>query len=349
MLGKCQIYTLTSKNSFPIFPTIESNALSRIKRLFGLDHSVLLEVIEGIHIKGKKIMSFENLNIIGERINPGFKSSLKLFEDQDIAGIQQLAVKQVDNGATCLNINVGIDVIKDQGFMQDVIRGVQEVVSVPLSFDFPNLEIQKVFLNCYDQEKAMGRLPLVNSISELRLEMMELYNIRPFKMILMASERSENGIPSPNKTSDKVLETSLRLVDKIRKAQSAVSLSDLFIDVSVSPIGVDTEGLVKMAIEAIRKIGSHSELHGIHMSVGLSNISIMLPSIALDGSDLKLGLESAFLTETVPYGLDTILATPGRKYQMLDEDNFVLKGFRNAIRLGGIDSLMEIRKLYLKM
>src|SRR5680860_141176 len=184
-------------------------------------------------------MSFENLNIIGERINPGFKSSLKLIEEQDVAGIQQLAVKQANNGATCINLNVGIDVLKDQGFMKDVIRGVQEVVSLPLSFDFPNLEVQKVFLNCYDQDKANGELPLVNSISELRMEMLKLYNIRPFKMILMASERSENGVQSANKTSDEVLETSLRLVDKICKAHPSVTLSDLFVDVSVSPIGAD--------------------------------------------------------------------------------------------------------------
>ena len=38
-------------------------------------------------------MSFENLNIIGERINPGFKSSLKLIEEQDVAGIQQLDIR----------------------------------------------------------------------------------------------------------------------------------------------------------------------------------------------------------------------------------------------------------------
>jgi cobalamin-dependent methionine synthase I len=292
-------------------------------------------------------MSFKNLKIIGERINPGFKSSLKLIEDQDIAGIQQLAVKQVENGATYININVGNGVIEDQGFMKDVIRGVQEVVAVPLSFDFPNVEVQKVFLNCYDQKKAMGGKPIVNSISELRMEMMQLYDIRDFKMILMASERKENGVMSPNKTADEVLETTLRMVENIRKAYPAITLSDIFIDVSVSPIGADVEGLVKMAIESIRKIGTHSELETIHMSVGLSNISVMLPNTALDGSNLKLGLESAFLTETVPYGLDTILATPGRKYQMLDEDNFVLKGFRNAINAEGYDSLMEIQSLYI--
>jgi 5-methyltetrahydrofolate--homocysteine methyltransferase len=292
-------------------------------------------------------MSFKNLKIIGERINPGFKSSLKLIEDQDIAGIQQLAVRQVENGATYININVGNGVIEDQGFMKDVIRGVQEVVAVPLSFDFPNVEVQKVFLNCYDQKKAMGGKPIVNSISELRMEMMQLYEIRDFKMILMASERKENGVMSPNKTADEVLETTLRMVENIRKAYPAITLSDIFIDVSVSPIGADVEGLVKMAIESIRKIGTHSELETIHMSVGLSNISVMLPNTALDGSNLKLGLESAFLTETVPYGLDTILATPGRKYQMLDEDNFVLKGFRNAINAEGYDSLMEIQSLYI--
>ncbi len=82
------------------------------------------------------------------------------------------------------------------------------------------------------------------------------------------------------------------------------------------------------------------------MIVGLSNLSIMLPSKAADGSPLKVQLDSAFLTRTMPYGLDTILGTPGRDYRILPEDNFVLKGFDEAISLGGFESIMRIQQLY---
>jgi hypothetical protein len=87
------------------------------------------------------------LNILGERINPGFKSTRALFDNEDFAGIQALAVKQVEAGAFALNVNVGNRAVKDPQFMAEVIRAIQSVVSVPLSFDFPGAETQEVCPN----------------------------------------------------------------------------------------------------------------------------------------------------------------------------------------------------------
>ena len=101
-----------------------------------------------------------------------------------------------------------------------------------------------------------------------------------------------------------------------------------------------------MAIDAIKMIGDDSSLNGIHMSVGLSNISIMLPREAVDGSLLKPQIESAFLTATIPYGLDTIIGTAGRKYEMLLPENIVMEGFSEAMAMGGFDSIMRIQEIY---
>ena len=49
----------------------------------------------------------------------------------------------------------------------------------------------------------------------------------------------------------------------------------------MGPVAADTECLTRMAVEAIRKIGSDPTLQGVHMSVGLSNISIMVPAKAV--------------------------------------------------------------------
>jgi len=48
-----------------------------------------------------------NIGIIGERINPGFKSTRALFDKQDLAGIQALALKQAEAGALYQNVNIG--------------------------------------------------------------------------------------------------------------------------------------------------------------------------------------------------------------------------------------------------
>jgi cobalamin-dependent methionine synthase I len=53
------------------------------------------------------------LTIIGERINPGFRSTQALFDDEDFPGIQALAVRQAQAGASYLNVNAGTKALKD--------------------------------------------------------------------------------------------------------------------------------------------------------------------------------------------------------------------------------------------
>jgi cobalamin-dependent methionine synthase I len=292
-------------------------------------------------------MSFDNLTIIGERINPGYKSSKVLIDNEDIGGIQELAKLQVSKGATYLNINVGERALKEPEYMVEVIKAVQNVVSVPLSFDFPNAHVQEECLKAYDLNKSNGALPVVNSISELRWDMLELLQICPFKVILMASEREEGGESIANKTAEEVHQTTVRMTKRVlSNPYQKLTTEDVFIDVSVGPVGADTEGLTKMAVDSIKLIGADESVKGLHMSVGLSNISIMLPKEATDGSLLKPQIESAFLTATVPYGLNTIIGTAGRKYECLAEDNIVMKGFNEALSLGGFDSIMRIQELY---
>jgi cobalamin-dependent methionine synthase I len=291
-------------------------------------------------------MPVDHLNIIGERINPGFKGSKLLFDNEDIPGIQTLAAEQVRKGARYLNLNVGELALRKPEFMTELIPAVQQVVSVPLSFDFPNAAVQERCLLAYDPARAHGAAPIVNSISELRWDMLELRRIRPCRFILMASERVEGARRIANRTAAEVHATAARMVRRMLADASGLTLDDLFVDVSVGPIGADMEGLTRMAIDSIRAIGADPALKGIHMSVGLSNISIMLPNEASDGSPLKPQIESAFLTLTVPHGLDTVLASAGRDYRRLPDDNLVLRGVREALELDGIDAVLRIQQIY---
>lgn len=292
-------------------------------------------------------VTYPGLHIIGERINPGFVSTKALFDNEDITGIQELAQKQVAKGAEYLNINVGERALNDPAFMVEVVQAVQAVVAVPLSLDFPNVEVQEHCLKAYDEAKAGGQMPIVNSISELRWEMLDLLKIKPFKLFMMTSERNEGGEKVANKTAEEVHATTRRMVDKVLSKEYPFVMDDLFIDVSIGPVGADTEGLTKMAIDAIRLIGEDPDLQGLHMSVGLSNISIMLPPKGLDGRPIKARVESAFLNRTVPYGMDYIIGTPGRKYEQLPDDEFVQAKFDEAIAAGGFETVMCIQELYM--
>ncbi|MCL4182212.1 MAG: dihydropteroate synthase [Burkholderiaceae bacterium] len=291
-------------------------------------------------------MSIPGLSIIGERINPGFRSTKALFDNEDIDGIQKLARRQAEAGATCLNVNAGDKAISDPRFMVEIVRAIQEVVNLPLSLDCPDFAVQEAALQAYDQARAGGRKPLVNSISESRWELAELLKIRPCKAILMSSEQVRDGKMVHNRTGAEVHETARRMAERLKEGGYGVGNADLFVDVSICTLAADTEGLIKMALEGIRAVRDDPALAGIHIMGGLSNLPQHLPDKAADGSDLKFQLECAFLTVAMPIGFDTVLGTPWREYALLPEDNFVLREFRRIIELRDSDALMAIVDLY---
>jgi 5-methyltetrahydrofolate--homocysteine methyltransferase len=285
------------------------------------------------------------IRIIGERINPGFKSTRALFETEDIAGIQALATRQAEAGASALNVNIGARALTDPEWMARVIRAIQAVVSVPLSFDFPSKKVQAVCLAAYDPARANGALPIVNSVTEQRWDPMELYGSHRFKVVLMASERVEEGVARSNKTADEIHATARRGALRLMN-DYGLPADDILVDISVSAIVADTEGLNRSTIAAIGRIGADPELRGVHLMGGLSNIGQQLPPKAADGSDLKHALECAFLTIAVPLGFDTVLGTPWRGYAPLPDDHYVLGAYREFLQQSGTQALRAVRKLY---
>jgi 5-methyltetrahydrofolate--homocysteine methyltransferase len=286
-----------------------------------------------------------DVNIIGERINPGFKSTRAFFDNRELSSIQNLAVKQAEAGARYLNINVGAEAQTDSAWMAQVIHAIQDVVTLPLSFDFPSKAVQEVCLGNYNVDRAGGELPIVNSITEHRWNLMELFEHHLFKVIVLISERVDDGIAKNNKTATDLHATAHRAVDRLCK-EYGIPADHIFLDISVSAIVADTEGLTRNTLDAIRMIRDDPDLAGVHMMCGLSNIGQQLPAKAADGSDLKLGLENAFLTLAVPDGLDYVLGTPWREYRPLTEDDHVFATFRHFLEQRGSNALRAVRKLY---
>jgi cobalamin-dependent methionine synthase I len=292
-------------------------------------------------------MPFPGLTVIGERLNPGFASSKKLLEAQDLPDLQQLAVSQVAKGAPLLNVNAGCAGEKDASFLCDLIRAVQQVVEVPLSLDSPDPRVQAAALAAYDASKAKGRPPIMNSVAETRWEMLELRREKRAQVLFMVSERMENGQPVPNRSADEVCDTARRVIARARAEHPDLTLDDCILDVSVAPMASDTEGLTRCAVESIRRLGSDPALRGIHMSVGLSNIGIMLPKRTIDGLPIGLALECAFLTRCVPRGLDMSLATAGRDYRVLPEGHPALVAFDAFVaEEDGFDALRGLKSFY---
>ena len=273
------------------------------------------------------------------------KTTKALIEAQDIAGLQALAVRQVQAGAWCLDVTVGSRGYTDFQFLTEVIRALQAAVDVPLCFDYPSAAVQEVCLKAYDPAKAKGRKPVVNSLAETRLEMLDLVKICPFQVVLMASERLEDGSAKSNKLTSEVLGVARRMTAKLTQ-EYGFSRGDILVDVTIHSLISDLEGLTKMALDAIRSIGEDPELKGIHIMGGMTNIGNMLPPLKFDGVSLRQLAENAFLTLAVPLGFDTIMGTPWNDFRLLPDDNVVLQTLKDFTELKGLDAMRRLRKLW---
>jgi cobalamin-dependent methionine synthase I len=290
-------------------------------------------------------MAILGVGIIGDRINPGFKATKALIEAEDIAGLQSLAVRQVQAGAWGIDVTVGPRGYKDSHFLTEVIKALQAAVDVPLCFDYPDKGVQEICLKAYDPAKAKGRKPVVNSLAETRMEMLDLFKIRPFQVVLMASERLEDGAAKSNKLTGEVLGVAKRL-SAILARDHGVSREDMFVDVTIHSLVSDLEGLTKMALEAIQAIRQDPDLNGIHIMGGLTNIGNMLPPLKFDNVPLRQLAESAFLTLAVPLGFDTIMGTPWNDFRMLPADNVVMQNLREFTELKGLNAIRRLRQLW---
>jgi len=286
-------------------------------------------------------VAVEGLTIIGESINDSVPSTHKLFEAGDIDGIKNLAKTQDDGGASYIDVNVGL---RSPEFMADLVREIQQLTTKPLSIDTPDPEIAAAGLEAYDPDRAGGKPPILNSISATRLGMFDLTSIRPFMPILLTSEREQDGSAVPNRSGPDNYETARHLRSVALKY--GIPIEHLIFDPGIAPIGSDTEGILRMVLDSMELMHDDSDFAGVHMSVGLSNFTVMLPAKKADGSPVKGPLESAFITMAMPRGLDFIIGSVKRNYQLLPPDHPAMACLRDVLTCDGYDCLMRVMTYY---
>ncbi len=287
-------------------------------------------------------MTIKGLKIIGESLNSSVAKTAKLLDSWDLPALLDLAKNQERNGVEYIDVNIGR---RDPLQMSELVQALQEYIRAPLAIDSPDLNILRAGLTAYDPEKAGGKLPLINSIAETRREIFSLYAVQPFKAILIASERKVEGKAQPNRTGEEICETARRLVREAKNS-GGFSDDDLLIDPGIAPIGADSEGISKTALDGMRLIKDNPELKGIHLSVGLSNFSAMLPARRADGTPIRAQVENAFLTLAIPIGLDYIIGNVNRDYCLLDETHPAYRAVLEAIQRGGFETIVRIREFY---
>ncbi len=287
-------------------------------------------------------MTIENLKIIGESINDSVPSTHKLFDANDVDGLLDLARLQSEKGAAYLDVNVGP---RPAEFMAELVRKIQSVSSKPLSIDTPDPAIARAGLEAYDAAKAGGAKPVLNSVTSLRAGMFDLVEVQPYRPILLVSEHAVDGQSRACRTPEETVAAARFLVHKFRNEYGGTN-DDCIIDPGIAPLGSDSEGNIHRLIRSLELLHADSDFDGCHYSVGLSNFTVMLPSKRPDGMPVKGALESAFLTKAMPLGLDTVIGSVKRKYQLLPPDHPAMQCLEDILKLTGFDVLMRVREFY---
>ncbi len=233
--------------------------------------------------------------IIGERINPTGKKKFKeALRRSDVEYILGEGLRQEDQGAHILDVNVGLPEIDEPAMMETVVRGLQSVLGLPLQIDTTDIEALERGLRCYNG-KAM-----INSVNGKQESMDAVFPlVRKYGGVVVALVLDEDGIPD---TAEGRVRIARRIYEEA--ARYGIGPEDIVIDGLAMTISSDARS-AGVTLETLRRV--RDELGG-HTILGVSNISFGLPRREI--------INSHFLTMAMQMGLSCAIINPGNEAMM---------------------------------
>ncbi len=233
--------------------------------------------------------------VVGERINPTGKKVLQAqLREGNLDMIIKMAEEQEEQGASILDINMGMNGIDEDEMMQNVIYEVLKVSNLPLCIDSSYISVIEHALRIYP-----GRA-LINSISLEKEKFEKLIPIaKKYGAMFILLPLSDAGLP-------KSLEEKKDIIHKIVERAYSLGLTkeDIIVDGLVTTIGANKMAAIE-TLETIRYCKNELSLATI---CGLSNISFGLPERSF--------VNSTFLSFAIKEGLTMAIANPSQDLLM---------------------------------
>lgn len=235
------------------------------------------------------------MQIVGELINSSRKPIKAAIDAEDSAEIQKIAKDQYEHGADFIDVNAGVYVGRESGYMQWLVKTVQEAVETPCCIDSPDPAVVEAALSIHKGT------PMINSIS-LEKERYDalLPVIAGTDLKVIALCMSDKGMPE---TKDDRVAIADELINNLVK--NNVAIENIYVDPLVQPISTsDSYGREFLnAIEAIM-----TGFPGVHTICGLSNISYGLPE--------RKFVNQTFMVMAIAKKLDGAIVNPLDKRMM---------------------------------
>ena len=249
--------------------------------------SVLCSPVDCVNVDG--------ITVVGERINPtGKKRFQQALRDGDMNYILEQAVSQAEAGAQILDVNVGAPGVDEPALMEQVVKALQSVVSLPLQLDSSHAEALERGLRVYNGK------PIVNSVNgepEVLEKVLPL--CKKYGAAVVGLAIDERGIQP--KAEDRVA-----IARRIKKAalDAGIPQEDIYIDCLTLTASAQQEDVLA-TVQALHTC--KTEL-GVRTILGVSNISFGLPC--------RPYLNTTFLTMAMYAGLDLAIMNPSSEEMM---------------------------------
>jgi len=228
--------------------------------------------------------------IIGERINPTGKSQLKkalLNEDYDFA--VQEGIEQIEQGATALDVNVGMPGIDETATLKTLVEQLQEVTSAPLQIDTAAPGAMAHAMRIYNGK------PIINSVNGKTESMDAIFPlVKHYGGVIVALTLDEKGIPE---TAQGRIDIAKKILDHAK--QHGIGKEAFLFDPLTMAVSAGQDS-ARVTLESVRRL--KNEL-GVKTSLGVSNVSFGLPCRDV--------LNATFLSLALEAGLDAAILNPG--------------------------------------
>lgn len=229
--------------------------------------------------------------IVGERINPTGKKQMQAgLREGNLDKVLQYAEEQERDGASILDVNMGMSGIDEKEMMLRAIEEIGSVTNLPLSLDSSHVDVLEAALRRYP-----GRA-LVNSVS---LEREKYENLLPivkkYGAMFILLPLSDKGLPETMEEKKQIIETVLE-----RAYLLGLEQEDVIVDGLVSTVGANRKAALQ-TLETIR----YCREKGLATICGLSNISFGMPQRSF--------VNTAFLTLAIREGLTMAIANPSQE------------------------------------
>jgi len=260
--------------------------------------------------------------IIGENIHIIAPSVKKALAERDAEFFKESAIKQVEMGASAIDLNLGRQKHDWEEVFPWVTKVVQEVVDVPLCIDSTNVDGIEAALKVINKAR-----PIINSASAEveRLETVPLL-AKKYDAQLVALTLKKEGIPVG---ADERVNIALEYLIP-RAMEVGIEMPDLIIDPLVLTVSGCQEYCPEL-IEAVRTIKFAGDPPP-SISVGLSNVSNAVPE------ETRPILNRVYLAMLMGAGLEMMIADPFDEKQ-----NEVIRFIEER------DDKTPLGKLYLKL